>query len=128
MRTNWKWTPTAAHSGTAPPVREWPHGWEPTVRRRSAAAIFRGTGTVVIQYTVLGEYSENDPPTYACVGDPDGIDSWRIMKARLQAMQNIGIDTEFHAYPGLNHGFGLGTGTVAEGWLDDAVTFWEKQM
>ena len=42
MRTNWKWTPTAAHSGTAPPVREWPHGWEPTVRRRSAAAIFRG--------------------------------------------------------------------------------------
>ena len=29
---------------------------------------------------------------------------------------------------GLPHGFGLGTGTVAEGWIDDAVKFWEKQM
>ena len=85
-------------------------------------------GTVVMQYTGLGEYSENDPPTYACVGDRDGIANWLIMQARLQAMQNIGIDTEFHVYPGLSHGFGLGIGTVAEGWLDDAVTFWEKQM
>lgn len=85
-------------------------------------------GTVVMQYTGLGEYSENDPPTYACVGDRDGIANWRIMQVRLQAMQNIGIDTEFHVYPGLSHGFGLGTGTVAEDWLDDAVTFWKKQM
>ena len=36
-----------------------------------------------------------------------------------------GIPTEFHVYPGLSHGFGLGTGTVAEGWIDDAVRFWE---
>ena len=25
-------------------------------------------------------------------------------------------------------GFGLGTGTVAEGWIDDAVGFWERNM
>lgn len=36
--------------------------------------------------------------------------------------------TECHAYQGLPHGFGLGTGTVAEGWIDDAVRFWEAQM
>ena len=39
-----------------------------------------------------------------------------------------GIPTEFHHYPGLPHGFGLGTGTVAEGWLDEAVAFWKAQM
>lgn len=43
-------------------------------------------------------------------------------------MQTAGIDIEFHKYPGLSHGFGIGTGTVAEGWVDDAVAFWEKQM
>ena len=43
-------------------------------------------------------------------------------------MSAIGIDTKFHIYEGLGHGFGLGTGTVAEGWIDDAVAFWEKQM
>lgn len=25
----------------------------------------------------------------------------------------------------MGHGFGLGTGTNAEGWLEDAVRFWE---
>ena len=85
-------------------------------------------GTVVMQYTGLGEYSEEDPPTYACVGDRDGIASWQIMKARLDAMRADGITTEFHRYPGLGHGFGLDTGTSAEGWLDDAVDFWEQQM
>ena len=85
-------------------------------------------GTVVMQYTGLGEYSEEDPPTYACVGDRDGIAPWQIMKARLDAMRADGIPTEFHRYPGLGHGFGLGTGTSAEGWLDDAVDFWEQQL
>lgn len=28
-------------------------------------------------------------------------------------------------YPGLPHGFGLGTGTAAEGWIDQAIAFWE---
>jgi|GEM_PF-2398719 len=42
------------------------------------------------------------------------------------AMAAAGIPVEFHSYQGLPHGFGLGTGTVAEGWIDDAVKFWEK--
>ena len=45
------------------------------------------------------------------------------MERRLQALTALGIPTEFHHYPGLRHGFGLGTGTVAEGWLDQAVAF-----
>lgn len=87
-----------------------------------------GAGTVVMQYTGHSEYSEDDPPTYACVGTSDGIASWRTMQTRLDAMAALGIPTEFHTYEGLSHGFGLGTGTAAEGWLTDAVTFWEKQM
>lgn len=85
-------------------------------------------GTVVMQYTGYDEYSENDPPTYACVGTNDGIANWRDIRQRIQAMNALGIPTEFHAYEGLRHGFGLGTGTIAEGWIDDAVAFWEKQM
>ena len=85
-------------------------------------------GAVVTQYTGHSEVTEEDPPTYACVGDSDGIASWRTMEQRLQRLAALGIDTEFHVYPGLGHGFGLGTGTAAEGWIDDAVAFWEKQM
>lgn len=85
-------------------------------------------GAVIMQYTGLSEYSEYDPPTYACVGDNDGIANWRIMQARLEAMSRVGIDTEFHHYSGLGHGFGLGAGTSADGWINDAVAFWERQM
>ena len=81
-----------------------------------------------MQYTGLGEYSDDDPPTYACVGDNDGIASWRVMQARLDGMSKLGIDTEFHHYPGLGHGFGLGTGTSAEGWINDAIAFWKNHM
>ena len=85
-------------------------------------------GAVIMQYTGLSEYSPYDPPTYACVGDSDGIAPWRIMEARLEALSSLGIDTEFHCYPGLGHGFGLGTGTAAEGWIEDAAAFWARQM
>ena len=61
------------------------------------------------------------------MGESDWIANWRTMERRLQALQDLGIPTEFHHYPGLPHGFGLGTGTVAEGWLDEAVAFWEAQ-
>lgn len=85
-------------------------------------------GAVIMQYTGHSEYSENDPPTYACVGENDGIANWRTMGARLNQLSKLGIPTEFHHYKGLSHGFGLGTGTVAEGWLSDAADFWETQM
>ncbi len=85
-------------------------------------------GTVVMQYTGHSDFTDNDPPTYACVGTSDGIANWRTMEQRIQTLDAFGIPTEFHAYEGLEHGFGLGTGTEAEGWLNDAVAFWEKQM
>lgn len=83
--------------------------------------------TVVMQYTGLSEYSQNDPPTFVTVGENDGIANWRVMKRRLDGMSGLGIPTEFHSYPGLRHGFGLGKGTVAEGWINQAAAFWETQ-
>lgn len=81
---------------------------------------------VIMQYTGHSDYTENDPPTFACVGENDGIANWRIMRSRMQNLEALGIPVEFHHYPGLCHGFGLGTGTAAEGWIDDAAAFWEE--
>ena len=78
------------------------------------------------KHYVIG-VSQYDGPTYACCGTSDGIASWRTMQSRLQSLSALGIPTEFHSYNGLPHGFGLGTGTVAEGWLQDAVHFWQSQ-
>ena len=83
---------------------------------------------VIMQYTGHSETSRNDAPTYACCGTSDGIASYRAMQSRLNTLESYGIPTEFCSYTGLPHGFGLGTGTVAEGWLKDAVAFWEANM
>ena len=85
-------------------------------------------GAVIMQYTGHSEYTENDPPTFACVGENDGIANWQTMQQRIEALNRLGIPTEFHHYPGLSHGFGLGTGTVAEGWINKAAAFWQAQM
>lgn len=85
-------------------------------------------GAVIMQYTGHSDYTEYDPPTFACVGENDSIANWRTMQQRLNRMAALGIDTEFHHYPGLEHGFGIGTDTVAEGWVEEAIAFWEKQM
>lgn len=68
----------------------------------------------------------NAPFAVVCAGGRDGIADWRVMKRRLECLQTYGIDTEFHMYPRMPHGFGLGLGTEAEGWFDEAVRFWER--
>ena len=83
---------------------------------------------VIMQYTGLGEVYGNEPPTYNCVGTNDGIASYRTMERRIAAIRSNGTDAMIEVFPGLSHGFGVGTGTVAEGWIDNAVVFWEKQM
>lgn len=83
---------------------------------------------VIMQYTGYSEVSETDAPTYANVGDQDGIANWRTVKQRISSLESMGIPVEFHVYEGLGHGFGIGTDTVAEGWMTDAVSFWEDQM
>jgi acetyl esterase/lipase len=81
---------------------------------------------VVMAYTGHSEVSTDEPPTFAVVGERDGIASPSVMERRVAALRRIGAEAEFHRFSGLGHGFGAGTGTNAEGWLDRAIRFWEK--
>ena len=83
--------------------------------------------TVVMQYTGLSEVTGDEPPTYACVGTNDYIADWRTMSDRISRIQDSGTPAQIEVFDGLSHGFGLGTGTVAEGWLDRAASFWDQQ-
>ena len=83
---------------------------------------------VIMQYTGLSEVTGKEPPTFACVGTNDGIASYKTMEDRIKRIKANGTDTEIKVFKGLSHGFGLGEGTIAEGWIDDAIKFWEKHM
>jgi len=82
---------------------------------------------VVTQYTASYEVSPNDVPTYANLGDRD-LYCQANEKARIADLQGMGIDAELDFFEGCWHGFGLGIGTAAEGWVDHAVDFWQRHM
>lgn len=91
-------------------------------------AAFPQPAMVVTQYTGLSEVTGDEPPTYANVGTSDYIADADVMSRRIRQIQANGTDAMIEVFPGLSHGFGIGTGTAAEGWIDNAVAFWEQQM
>ena len=84
--------------------------------------------TAVIIYTGQSTYSKNFPPVFIAVSEDDGIANVSIVEKRVENLRKSGVVVEYHRYKFAGHGFGLGTGTDAEGWLSLAVSFWKKQM
>jgi acetyl esterase/lipase len=87
--------------------------------------------TSVIAYTYFCDnpvFSKDDAPAYFIVGKNDAIVDWRDVKERIDNMKKGGCIVEEHIINNLKHGFGVGKGTKAEGWIDQAVKFWEKNM
>jgi acetyl esterase/lipase len=80
---------------------------------------------VVMAYTAHTDYSADEPPTFVAVGEQDGIAPPSAMERRIAALRQAGTEVEYRKYSNLGHGFGLGTGTSAEGWVADAIRFWE---
>lgn len=83
---------------------------------------------VVMAYTGHSDISDEEPPTFVVVGGRDRIAPPQAMERRIADLHAAGTEVEFHIYENLGHGFGSGTGTEAEGWIGDAVAFWERHL
>jgi acetyl esterase/lipase len=84
--------------------------------------------TAVIAYTGQSTYSDDFSPAFVTVAANDGIVNINTVERRVENLRNAGVDVEYRRYQSAGHGFGLGTGTDAEGWLDLAVGFWQRHM
>ena len=114
--------------------------WGSSAGARMAAAIgshgtaqFGGAAlpkpsALVLLYTGHSDLAAAEPPTFVAVGDADGIAPPAVMERRVAALRRAGTAVEYHKYRGVGHGFGLGVGTSADGWVADAVRFWARQI
>lgn len=50
------------------------------------------------------------------------------MRNRVNALRRLGIRAEFNLYPNIGHGFALGTGTSAQGWVNGALDFCRSEF
>jgi acetyl esterase/lipase len=81
---------------------------------------------VIMAYTAHSDSAKDEPPTFVVVGENDAVAPPAAMARRVGVLRAAGTPTEFRRYPNVGHGFGSGVGTSAEGWLGDAVRFWER--
>jgi acetyl esterase/lipase len=79
---------------------------------------------VVMAYTGHAEVTGDEPPTFVVVGGRDRIAPAERMERRVEALRASGVEVEFHRFGDLGHGFGLGGGTSAAGWIREALRFW----
>jgi hypothetical protein len=83
---------------------------------------------MVMLYTGHADYVDSEPATFVAVGERDRLSPPQLMRQRVNVLAAAGTPVEFHVYPGVGHGFGLGTGSPAEGWIDDAIRFWRTRI
>lgn len=67
------------------------------------------------------------PPCYLWCGDADKLVSPDNTRRMAAALERAGVPFRCEIFPGIDHGGGPGTGTVAEGWIDRAAAFWRGQ-
>ncbi len=78
------------------------------------------------KWSVEKQVTGNYPPTFVwnCAGD-DCVpaENSAMLEAALTC---CGVPVRHEVFLGTVHGWGLGDGTPAEGWLDRAIRFWEE--
>lgn len=75
-----------------------------------------------IEEHVDGDY----PPTYLWVFVEDALKTNTELMEK--ALDEAGVEHITRYFTGGRHGMGLAEGTEAEGWLNEAIAFWQKQI
>lgn len=77
-----------------------------------------------------GCYGTQPPTFFAYVKEDKVIGEQNVkdIEKTIDIMKNLDKDIEVRAYDHAYHGFGTGAGTDADGWMDEAISFWEKEM
>lgn len=80
---------------------------------------------LIERLSVEKNVTKDFPPTFVWYGTADtSVDPENSMMLK-DALDRAAVPCEMISYEGVGHGEGLGEGTAAEGWLDEAVRFWE---
>lgn len=73
-------------------------------------------------------FTAEDPPGFFITGTQDWFVPVSATRADADELRKMGVRVEFHTLNGAEHGFAVGNGTPAEGWIKKAVDFWEMNM
>ena len=73
-------------------------------------------------------FMPEDSPGFFITGTRDWLVPVSSTRADADKLRKQGVLVEVHAPEGAEHGFGVGNGTPAEGWISQAIDFWKRNM
>lgn len=82
--------------------------------------------TVAEHWSVERQITGNYPPTFVWNCKEDNAVPAENSAMLEAALTRAGVPVHHEVFPGDVHGWGLGDGTAAEGWLDRAIRFWKE--
>ncbi|MBN2046598.1 MAG: alpha/beta hydrolase [Anaerolineaceae bacterium] len=77
--------------------------------------------------TITNHIDHDTPPTYVWQCRDDNAVNFDNSEVLARKLAEANVPYIHKAVPSGGHGIGLGTGTPAEGWLEEAVEFWQSQ-
>lgn len=78
-----------------------------------------------LMHSVHSNVDADYPPTFIWCGNADKTVPPANTQLMKDVLENNNIPHVCRIYDGIDHGVGLGSGTVAEGWIDEAIAFAE---
>lgn len=82
---------------------------------------------MIDKLSVEKHITSNYPPTYVWYGTNDNLVNPINSIMLGDALTKAGVINKVEKFEGVVHGAGLASKTNAEGWLNNAVAFWEEQ-
>ncbi len=79
---------------------------------------------VSIEKQVTADY----PKTYIWQCESDNVVSVENSKGMVEALNQKGVTVKLNIVDGDKHGWGLAINTSAEGWLEEAIDFWQAEQ
>lgn len=76
------------------------------------------------RYSVQQQVTAAYPPTFIWQCEADATVPIQNSRLMVQALAAAGVAHHYEVFPGDAHGWGLGEGTAAEGWLERAIRMW----
>lgn len=78
------------------------------------------------QYSIEKQVDISYPPVYLWQCEADETVPIENSSMLVKKLEQNKVPYKYEVFPGKEHGWGLGTGTDADGWVERAIDFWKR--
>lgn len=79
------------------------------------------------KYSIIEHVTKEYPPTYICHSKNDKFVPFENTLHFVEKLEEVGVPYKLKAPNRGQHGYAIASGTMSDGWLTEAIDFWQNQ-